>query len=341
MAKIDKQVNKPTTLYDHIREFRTRLLISVMVLVTSSVGVYFFYEQIIKILTSPLGSPLYYNTPAGSFSFIIKICFMGALIITIPVIVYNLIMFARPAFDKALPKKRVYLATLLSTILAISGAIFAYLIILPGSLNFFAGFQISGLKAMISADNYLNFVTNIIITFIIVFQLPLVITFIDIIKPLTPKKMFKSEKWVILGSLVVALVVPFTYDLVTSLLIALPIIVLYNMSIVIVLISHASVERKNTQTIKVARKAKLIIRPDLSLSEDIIDNFSDELKNLEKNNASIVSNNSIKAKAGSEIRPSTYQANSVEPADWVKEKKLRKLALLNAQVHVFSDISRN
>jgi len=250
-------------------------------------------------------------------------------------------MFARPAFKNVLPKKRVYITTLLSTVLAVSGAIFAYLIILPGSLDFFAGFQVSGLKAMISADNYLNFVTNIIITFIIVFQLPLVITFIDTVKPLTPKKLLKSEKWVILGSLVAALVVPFTYDLVTSLLIALPIIVLYNLSIVIVLINHANAKRKHVSAVKAAVSVQPIIKPELSLNEDIVENFSDELKNLEKNNASIVSNNSIKAKAGSEIRPSTYQANSVEPADWVKEKKLRKLALLNAQVHVFSDISRN
>lgn len=331
-----------TTLSDHLKELRTRLLVSIAVLLISGTIVYFFYSQILALLGAPLGAPLYYNSPAGSFSFIMKICFMGALIITIPVIVYNLIMFTRPAFGDSVPKKRVYLTTLFSTILAASGAVFAYCIILPGSLKFFAGFQVSGLHALISADNYLGFVTNIIITFIIVFQLPLLITFMDSIKPLPPSKLLKNEKWVILGSLIVALVVPFTYDLVTSLFIALPIVVLYNISIIAVIINHAKSARKNKLVVKAARiKTQPVIRPELSLDEVAVNDFSDELKNLAKNNASVVSNNSNKANAGSEIRPSTYKPETVEPADWVQERKMRKLALLSTQVHVFSDISRN
>lgn len=339
MSEIKTPTNN-ATLYDHIRELRNRLLVSVAVLTISSVGVYFIYEQILKILTSPLGAPLYYDTPAGSFSFVLKICLMGALIFTIPVIIFNLIMFVRPAFEKNLSKKRVYVITLLSTILAISGAVFAYSIILPGSLKFFAGFQVSGLKAIISADNYLNFVTNIIITFIIVFQLPLIVTFIDTISPLTPKKLFKSEKWVVVGSLIVALIVPFTYDFLTSLLIALPIIVLYNLSIIIVLINHSLAKNKQAMITKAVVKTEIIKKPELALDDDLIENFSGELDNLQKNNASIVTNNSNRAKAGKEIRPSTYKPGIVQPADWVIEKKMRKLAILNAQVRVFSDIGR-
>lgn len=340
MTKKKQSTQIPTTVYDHVRELRTRLLISLSVLAASGVIVYFYYKQIIQVLIKPLGSSLYYSTPAGSFSFILKICLMGALIITIPVIVYNLIMFARPAFEKSLPKKRVYITTILSTILAISGACFAYFVILPGSLDFFAGFQVSNLKALISADNYLNFVTNIIITFVVVFQLPLFVVFIDTVKPLTPQKLFKSEKWVILGSLIVALVVPFTYDFVTSLLIALPIIVLYNLSIAIILVNHFKQKRKN-HAIKLATiNVRTATKPDLALDEELVTNFSDELKNLDKNNASVISNNSIKAKAGSEIRPSSYKPEVSEP-DWVKERKMRRMAILNSQVHVFSDISRN
>lgn len=340
MVKSQKKSLAPTTFYDHVRELRTRLFASVIALAASGAVVYCFYSQILALLGAPLGAPLYYNSPAGSFSFIMKICFMGALIITIPVIVYNLIMFARPAFAETVPKKRVYLTTLSSTILAASGAAFAYCIILPGSLKFFAGFQVSGLHALISADNYLGFVTNIIITFIIVFQLPLLITFMDSVKPLPPSKLLKNEKWVILGSLIIALIVPFTYDIITSLFIALPIIVLYNISIIAVVINHAKTARKNNLRIKLARiNNQSVARPDLSVDEITINDFSDELKNLVKNNASVVSNNSNKAKAGSEIRPSTYKPESVEPADWVQERKLRKIALLSARVDVFSDIN--
>lgn len=341
MIKSNEQSLVPVTLSDHLKELRMRLLASIVVLAISGTIVYFFYGQILALLGAPLGAPLYYDSPAGSFSFIMKICFMGALIISIPVIIYNLIMFTQPAFASALTKKRIYLTTLFSTFFAISGAAFAYCIILPGSLKFFASFQVSGLHALISADNYLGFVTNIIITFIIVFQLPLLIVFFDSVKPIPPTKLLKNEKWVILGSLVIALIVPFTYDLVTSLFIALPIIVLYNISIIAVVINHAKAARKEIFAIKLARtNLQPVIRPELTVDENAIYDFSDELKNLEKNNASVVSNNSIKASAGSEIRPSTYKQESVEPAAWVQERKLRRLAI-SAQVNVFSDISNN
>lgn len=343
MTKSAKK-NQTATLYDHIKELQTRLTVCMLVLVASSGLVYLFYEQILTILCAPLGDSLYYDTPAGSFSFIMKICLMGALVITIPAIIYNLIMFARPAFADCVSKKQVYLTTLFSTILAIAGGAFAYFIILPGSLKFFSGFQVSGLNALISADNYLGFVTSIIITFIIVFQLPLLIMFIDNVKPLTPAKLLKNEKWVILGSLIVALLVPFTYDLVTSLLISLPIIVLYNISIIGILIRHTRNCNKSKSTAKSpAFKSKhhQPIRPELALDDAALRDFSNELKNLKKNNASVVSHNSHKAKAGSEIRPSTYKPESVEPADWVKERQSRRLAVLNAQVSVFSDVNQH
>lgn len=254
-----KSTTTVTKLNDHIRELAMRLLVSAVSLVVAGVIVYFFYEPILNLLRSPLGAPLYYSNPAGSFAFVMKICFMGALTVTIPVVVYNLIMFIQPAFEKSVPRKRIYLTTALSSILAIAGTVFAFTCILPGTLKFFAGFQTNGISALISADSYLSFVTNIIITFVIIFQLPLLITFIDSIKPLKPRKLLKLEKWVVLGSLIIALLAPFTYDFMTSILIAVPIIALYNLSILIVLATHA---KANHKARSVAHKAQT--RPNIA-----------------------------------------------------------------------------
>ncbi|MEI7539311.1 MAG: twin-arginine translocase subunit TatC [Candidatus Saccharibacteria bacterium] len=230
MKRSNKQSPQATKLFDHIRELRTRFFVCLAVLIVSGFIVYFFYEPILTILRSPLNAPLYYSNPAGSFAFVMKICLMSAITITTPVMIYNLIMFIRPAFKETVPTARVYLTTIYSIIMATSGAIFAYFCIIPGTLKFFSGFQVNGLQALISADGYLNFVTNIIITFVIVFQIPLLIVFADRIKPIPPMKMLKMEKWVILGSLIIAAVVPFAFDLMTCLFIALPIVVLYNIT---------------------------------------------------------------------------------------------------------------
>lgn len=163
---------------------------------------------------------------------------------TIPVIIYQIIMFVRPALPKVFSRKRVASYTGLSAFLAAAGAAFAFYIILPGALHFFAGFQVEGLAALIGADAYLSFVTNVLITFALVFQIPLLLVIIDHIKPLKPKKLLKAEKYVILGGLVISFFVPFALDIVTSLLIAAPIVLLYNMSILMIVIRHRIAGKK-------------------------------------------------------------------------------------------------
>jgi sec-independent protein translocase protein TatC len=329
-----KHLHPPTTLYGHIRELQMRLLAVIIVLAVASVIVYAFYVPILTLLSSPLNAPLYYSSPAGGFAFVMKICFTGALIIAIPVLTYNLIMFVRPAFEQYLPKKRIYKTVGLSTILAVAGAIFAFYCILPGTLLFFKGFNVSGLSALISADNYLGFVTNIIIMFVIVFQIPLIIAFIDRIKPLLPRKLLKMEKWVILGSLIVALLAPFTYDLVTSLLIALPIIVLYNLSIVMVVVRHNRAAHR-TRGIVHSTVVKPAMLSELTLDDQIVASLADELVNLDKSMPRLVtapSHTSMDIRRQVVIDPKT-----IKPADWVLERKLRRAAI-NSNTHVFSDI---
>lgn len=225
-------------LIDHVRELRTRILICAAVLVVGGVIGYAFYEPILIWLRSPLGTNLYYSTPAGSFNFIIKVASMVGILAAVPFLVYQLIMFVQPAFKDRLSRGRVFIYSIASIILAIVGALFAFYVILPGALRFFAGFQVAGLSALIDANNYLNFVTNAMITFIIVFQIPLLMVIIDRVKPIPPKKLLKMEKWVILGGLTISLFVPFALDITTCILIASPIIILYNVSVGMIMVRH-------------------------------------------------------------------------------------------------------
>lgn len=268
MKRRVQESHTPATLIDHVHELRKRLLVSVILLVIAGIVAYFFYEEILNILRSPLGAPLYYSNPAGSFAFVMKICTMVGIAVAIPTIVYNLIMFVRPAFLEALPLGRVYVMTVASVLLAGAGVLFAFTFIIPGALHFFAGFQVDGLSALISADSYLSFVTNVIITFAIVFQIPLVLLFFDRIKSIPPKSLIKGEKWVILGGLIVSFMVPFALDLTTSLLIATPIIALYNLSILLVLWQHATVRRtavrreKKAAAIEARKPVIAVVQPE-------------------------------------------------------------------------------
>lgn len=325
-----------TKLNDHIRELAMRLFVSAVILVIVGVIAYFFYEPILTLLRSPLGAPLYYSNPAGSFAFVMRICLMVALTVTIPVIIYNLIMFIQPAFEKSIPHRHVYLTTISSSILAIAGAVFAFTCILPGTLKFFAGFQVNGIGALISADSYLSFVTDIIITFVIIFQLPLLITFIDSVKPLKPKKLFKMEKWVVLGSLIIALLAPFTYDFMTSILIAVPIIVLYNLSIIIVLAAHA---RANCKAHSIVRKTSMKPTITTDFMPELAPSFNElvaemaEVKSVETTRAAITT---TPKRTFMDITPSKSAPTKVMQTEWDHFKP--KQITLSHHVRLISDI---
>lgn len=323
MVKSVQHSQPATKLVDHIRELQKRLSVSLIALVGGGALVYLFYAPLLNLLRSPLNAPLFYSSPAGSFSFVMKICFMGALAITIPVIIFNLIMFIRPAFTKQIPTRHVVAASAFSAVLALSGAAFGFYYIVPGALHFFAGFQVSGLNALISADSYLGFVTNVIITFVIVFQIPLLMAFIDKIKPLSPKKLLAGEKWVVLASLIISVLVPFAFDLVTTLLIALPIVVLYNLSVIIIAVQHAQVRRKEraltSRFDEKAMPASSLSLDELSYEElvghhDLQPSYSADVVESAQ---TVQQTTPQPMKISMDIRPARRPQKSVTPPEWV------------------------
>lgn len=326
------------TVRDHLRELRSRLVVCVLVYIAIGVGLLFVYEPILKVLSSSLGSELYYSNPAGGFSFIMRICSTGALIFTIPVIVFNLIKFTKPACEKILTNKRIALVSIFSTALAALGAAFAFYIILPETINFFGGFQVGGLSALINADQYLGFITSMIAVFAIIFQVPLVMLLIDNIKNIPPKNMLKMEKWVIVISIVVAIITPFNYDILSSLVVAVPIIGLYNLSILIVILNHKITAFKNSRMIH-AVVVKPAAQLDFLISDINIAEFNDELKVLDKQ--TIIYSHPTKTpplkSQAIDFKRQNISFDEVKPAAWVEEKKRRRLAL-NTKVKVFSDV---
>src|SRR5258708_5928747 len=219
------------TFLDHVHELRIRLFVSVLFFIAGGGIAYAVNVPILHVLQHPFNQTLYYTTPAGAFNLVMKISILGGVVLVLPALVYNIIAFVQPAMKKRLSKGELRFMTALSLVLAIGGALFAYIMIVPMSLKFFGSFNVAGFKSLISATDYVNFVVNCLLAFVIIFQLPLAMLFLDRIKPLPPKRLWKNEKFVVLGSLIVAFELPFTYDPATQFIIAVPIILLYNLSI--------------------------------------------------------------------------------------------------------------
>lgn len=240
------------SLREHIQELRKRLLIVVGVfLVWCGVG-YVVRQPLTRLILKPLGQQVYYNTPQGGFEFFMRVIMTAGFIAAVPIIVHQLLRFIEPALGKKLTSKIVRRTLVWSLILALAGITFGYFMILPTSLQFFAEFGGKGVNPLISADSYLNFVLGILATFALLFQLPLIISIIDHIRPLKPQDLTKYRRHVIVGSLVIALLLPFTYDPITQFVIALPIIVLFELSVLVVRWNH-HLTRAQKREMRIAR----------------------------------------------------------------------------------------
>ncbi len=238
------------TFADHIRELRTRFFVVAAVFVAGSCLAYAFRGPILQTLLSPLhGEKLVYLNPAGGFNFIFLISIYAGLAVSIPILIQQLYAFLKPALPE---RVRHYAGRLFvfSLALLVAGVAFGYYMAIPGALHFLYSFADQYVTASLTADSYLNFIIAYTIGLGIVFQLPLLVLFFHWIKPLTPGGLLKSERWVILLSFVAAAIITPTPDPLNQTIIALPVILVYQLGVCMVLVAIAR-QRKRAKKVAV------------------------------------------------------------------------------------------
>ena len=223
-----------STLMDHLNELRGRLLCTVGVFIIGAAVGYLVRVDIIRYLQSPLHESLYYTTPTGSFEFVMQVSGLIGLIAALPVLVYNLLRFLEPALPQRLSKAMLALVVVLSFALAMTGVAFAYYVSLPTALHFFGSIGSNTLRPLISIEQYFRFVFAYLTTFAVVFQLPLLILLLDRMTPLSPGGLRKGRKFVVAGAFGVALIMPSAPDPISQIILALPIIILFEASLAVV-----------------------------------------------------------------------------------------------------------
>lgn len=261
-------MEKSETFHDHVNELKKRIFWVFFAISVSAILGYVFRVPIISFLDKPLGQNLYYTTPGGSFNFVVKVAGIFGVFIAVPVLVYQIIKFLEPAINQKIKTSKLIKVMMFSMLLAFFGAAFAFYVIIPTSLHFFSGFATNTIKPLISANEYINYVTNSILCFAILFQIPLLIDFIDHISPIKPSKLLKYQKHVVVGALIIAILLPFSYDPISQFIVAVPIIVLYYAS-------AAMLYFKNKKTFRRHSFSDNKFIGELHLSEDIYYNGFD------------------------------------------------------------------
>ncbi|MEO5691450.1 MAG: twin-arginine translocase subunit TatC [Candidatus Saccharimonadales bacterium] len=243
--KTDTDSPAQQTFMDHIHELQSRLFYIALVFLVSAGIAYPFFTQISKWIVAPLGKQeLIYLTPGGAFGFIIKVCMYVGLIATLPFVIYHLFRFLSPVMP-SVKRKQLVLFTVSSFVLAIIGVLFAYYISLPASLYFLTSFSLDSITPMLTIDSYFSFAMAYLIAGALLFQLPLVLMIIDSITPLTPKILMSYQRQVILGSVIIAAVISPTPDAMNQMLLAAPLITMYQAGIGVVGIQNARRKRSS------------------------------------------------------------------------------------------------
>lgn len=243
------------TVAEHIQELRSRLIWTILFLVAGAVIGYLINDSLIAILQRPLNDTLYYTTPGGAFSFIIKVCTVFGLIVALPMLIYQTFAYFGPLI-RTKTKTTFVSYVIVSCLLAVGGMAFAYFISLPAALHFLVNFgNTSDIQSLITANEYFNFVLTYIAGFAVLFQVPLIVLLIDTVKPMPPSSLLKALRYIVLVSFIVAAVLTPTPDPMNQALMAGPIIILYLLSVLIVALRALFRKKRVTEPIVLQHKA--------------------------------------------------------------------------------------
>jgi sec-independent protein translocase protein TatC len=238
-------------LTEHLGELRNRILISLIAVAITFGGSFYYSETLFGILVSPLHSTLKFSlhnpyisivpgknpdlelvflAPAEAIWMHIKIAFISAFIISSPIIFFEIWRFVAPGLLEQ-EKKYALPFVFTTTFLFLVGALFCYMIILPFAMNFLLTYKTENLKPMLSVGKYVDFCLKFILAFGAIFELPVVTVFLTRMGIVTPDFLAKNRKYAVLIAFVLAAVLTPTPDAFNQSLMAVPMILLYEVGI--------------------------------------------------------------------------------------------------------------
>jgi sec-independent protein translocase protein TatC len=221
------------TLVEHLDELRTRLVVSIATFVVALGLCFWQNHRILDLLNDPVPGHRHPVTlgVAEPFTTTLTVSAYAAILISLPMILYQVYAFVLPAFSPT--ERRVALPLLLMVpFLFIGGVVFGYLLILPAAVKFLLNFNDTQFNIQIRAREYYSFVATTLLALGVLFQVPVGILAATRLGITSPRQLRRHRRHAIVVIAVVAMLLPGT-DPVTMLLSMVPLIVLYELSIVL------------------------------------------------------------------------------------------------------------
>ncbi|MBI4300421.1 MAG: twin-arginine translocase subunit TatC [Chloroflexi bacterium] len=219
------------TIGEHLAELRGRLFASVIALVVTTTASFFFAPWVFHILKSRAGEVQLIRTQVtemiGAY---MKVSLIAGVVLAMPFILYQLIMFIAPALTSQ-EKRYLYILLPAALLSFLGGATFAYFILLPPALHFLLSFGKDIAQPLIKVGDYVNVVVSLTFWIGLIFETPLVIFFLARIGVVNSAMLSRFRRYMIVVAFLLSAIITPTFDPVNQTIVAVPIIVLYELGI--------------------------------------------------------------------------------------------------------------
>lgn len=224
-------------LTSHLQELRKRLVLSFISIGVGFVICYAFSQPLFDILSRPLlkvmpsGGTLIFTSVAEAFFTYMKMAFIAGIILASPFVLYQVWAFVAPGLYRH-EKKYVIPFVAAGTFFFVLGILFAYVVAIPVGFKFLLGYATDFIKPMPSMKEYLSFSIKFLLAFGLVFEFPVVLVLLARIGVVDAKTMARHRKYAILLIFIFAAVMT-PPDIISQLLMAIPLMGLYELSIIL------------------------------------------------------------------------------------------------------------
>lgn len=228
------------TFLEHLEDLRKRLFYSFVALFIGFIPGWIFSKELYAILARPVtqylpeGTRLAFTTLTAPFMLYMKTAFLASIFFMSPFVFLQLWYFIAPGLYQK-EKKYVVPFVLMTTFFFSLGALFGYFIVFPWACRFFLQMG-QDFQAVITVDQYFGFALKVLLGIALVFELPTLIFFLAKMGVVTARWMIRNFKYAVLAVFVIAAVITPTPDVITQSVVAVPMLVLYGLSILIALV---------------------------------------------------------------------------------------------------------
>ncbi|MDD5422431.1 MAG: twin-arginine translocase subunit TatC [Candidatus Omnitrophota bacterium] len=222
-----------STVLEHLGELRKRIIISAAAVIIATIASVPFAQPIFAFLKAPASGVidrLAFFSPEEAFLVYMRVSFSAGFLFSFPVIVHQIWAFAVPAIGDDFKRYAFYFIIFVSASF-LAGCLFSYYILLPNALKFLLSIGAEDLVPVISAARYISFVTGMVLACGLVFQMPVLSFFLTRVGIINARILRKNFKYALVVITIVAAVITPTVDIFNMTAMALPMVLLYEVSV--------------------------------------------------------------------------------------------------------------